>query len=143
MRDLSCYALNWCLSLDDTAVARTTVNAVLTASGVDESVRAVIEFASGVTAQMRCSMAPAGNSIRRLQVDGSKGTNALSRPIPAAASSAAARPILSLMRRQGRPIITNLQQSSKRSPMAAHCRPKALRSCDNRPHLTGSVRSSG
>lgn len=81
MRDLGCYPLNWCLSLDDTAVAHITVDAVLTASGVDESVEAAIGFASGVSAQVRCSMAPAGEAVRRLRVDGSKGAVTFENPV--------------------------------------------------------------
>lgn len=81
MRDLGCYALNWCLSLDETAAEPTAVDAVLTPSGVDESVRAVIAFASGVTAQMRCSMAPAGDPVRRLRVEGSRGAAVFENPV--------------------------------------------------------------
>lgn len=81
MRDLGCYALSWCLSLDDTPIAALAVDAVLTQGGVDESVTARLDFASGVTARVRTSMAAGQAIVRHLRVEGSKGTITFDNPL--------------------------------------------------------------
>lgn len=81
MRDLGCYALNWCLNVEDTPIAALAVDAVLTPTGVDERVHASIDFASGVRAQVRTSMAEGQQIVRHLRVEGSRGTVTFENPL--------------------------------------------------------------
>lgn len=81
MRDLGCYPLSWCLSLIDGPIRELAVDAVLTPGGVDETVAATLDFASGVTARIRTTMAEGTGVVRSLRVQGTQGEIVFDNPL--------------------------------------------------------------
>ncbi len=73
MMDLGCYPLHWALTVIDAAPQQITASAVLTPSGVDETMTARLEFASGVTAHLETSIRPGAAFQAALRLIGSKG----------------------------------------------------------------------
>lgn len=73
MMDLGCYPLHWALTVMDATPHQITASAELTPSGVDETMTAHLEFASGVTAYLETSLRPGAAFQAGLRLIGSKG----------------------------------------------------------------------
>lgn len=81
MMDLGCYPLSWILEVVAGEPVSIRADAVLTPSGVDESMRAVLEFADGVEARLSTSMAADGAVSAALRVVGDAGEITFDNPL--------------------------------------------------------------
>jgi predicted dehydrogenase len=79
--DLGCYPLSWCLTILDREPDRIEAEATLTATGVDESLRARLIYPEGVEAVLASSMAMDRTRDTRLTVIGEKGTILFDNPL--------------------------------------------------------------
>lgn len=68
MMDLGCYPLLWARFITDAEPEEIEAMSVMTTTGVDQSMQATLRFAGGTTAQISCSMAPAGDFSNALSV---------------------------------------------------------------------------
>lgn len=73
MMDLGCYPLHWVLGLIDQEPEDIQAEAVLSSTGVDESLNASLRFADGVTARLQCTMAFEHRSDAAMRIEGSRG----------------------------------------------------------------------
>lgn len=81
MMDLGCYPLHWVESLVGEPAAAIQAEAALTATDVDETMSARLEFASGVVAQIATDMGPNAKLKAQLQVRGELGRIDFSNPL--------------------------------------------------------------
>jgi predicted dehydrogenase len=81
MMDLGCYPLSWALEVVGDEPRAVTASATLTASGVDESMRAVLAFADGVEATLATSMAPDRSVSSALRIVGESGVIDFDNPV--------------------------------------------------------------
>jgi predicted dehydrogenase len=82
LMDLGCYCLHWIRTVagDEPTVVRASARCI--APGVDIETSADLAFTSGPTARLSCSMQPAdGALLRRLRVQGDKGTLEIENPV--------------------------------------------------------------
>lgn len=73
MMDLGCYPLHWALSIAGEAPSEIEASATLTPVGVDESLRADLTFASGVSAHLTTNMGAGAPFRADLKLIGTRG----------------------------------------------------------------------
>lgn len=73
MMDLGCYPLHWALTIAGVAPSEITAKATLTKTGVDETLKADLGFASGVSAHLTTDMSPSTPFRADMKLIGSKG----------------------------------------------------------------------
>lgn len=73
MMDLGCYPLHWALTIAGVAPSEITAKATLTKTGVDETLKADLGFASGVSAHLTTDMSPSTPFRADMKFIGSKG----------------------------------------------------------------------
>ena len=79
--DLGCYPLSWTLSVMGAAPTRVDATATLTARGVDESLRASLEFEGGAKAELSASMALGEAFSADLRIIGTRGQISFINPL--------------------------------------------------------------
>lgn len=81
MMDLGCYPVSWAISAARSAPTKVSSEAVLSTTGVDESMRAMLSFEHGVTANVSCSMAAVESFSRSIKVTCEHGTIRFENPL--------------------------------------------------------------
>lgn len=81
MMDLGCYPLHWALTVMGEAPREVDATATLTPTGVDETLKADLAFASGATAHLTTSMAPGTPFRAEMTLIGSKGEITFTNPL--------------------------------------------------------------
>lgn len=81
MMDLGCYPLHWALTVMDAAPVGIDARAVITKSGVDESMEAGLSFPSGAEAVVRSSMAAGEAFSAGIEIIGRNGRIDFRNPI--------------------------------------------------------------
>ena len=79
--DMGCYPLHWVTNVMGTPVTDVTADAVLAASGVDESFQATLTFPNNVCAEISSSMHPSGSFAAWMDITGTKGQIRFQNPL--------------------------------------------------------------
>lgn len=74
LMDLGCYPVHWCRALMREEPEVLSALAAVTASGVDEEIRAQLRFPSGILAEIEASMSPGWDMHARFHVEGERGS---------------------------------------------------------------------